>query len=227
MKKYIRSEDYEDFVYRPKYKDLDEAYMNYKAIRISKYMPKKQQAELRKKKAAYKKQMEELRKKYAEESYVRSDDDLTRDVSYEYGYYNETAKDKEYFIKSFTNRGYKNVKVKRIATDTPRLKMYEVSYDRPDSSITSATEISSAMQDMINSIADEWKKDIEDQDCENFKEFCQLNDYTAADIRDELRYMIQNHYDGWMYDDGTIVVASDESEMPYREFKKAVVDKLK
>lgn len=162
MKKYIKSEDHEDFVYVPKYKDLDEAYMNYKAVRISKYMPKKQQAELRKKKAAYKKQMEELRKKYAEEDVV-----------------------------------------------------------------TSATEISSAMQDMIDSIADEWKKDIEDQDCENFKEFCQLNDYTAADIRDEFRYMIQNHYDGWMYDDGTIVIASDDSEMPYGEFKKAVLDRLK
>lgn len=93
--------------------------------------------------------------------------------------------------------------------------------------IKSSSEISSAMQDMIDCIVDEWKKDMEDQDCKTFKEFCQLNDYEASDIREELRYMIEKHYDGWMYDDGTIVIASDESEMPYREFKKAVIDKLK
>lgn len=63
MKRYIKSD--EDFViYTPK--DLDEAYMNYKAIRISKHMPKAKQAELRKLKANYKKQMQELRDKYHE-----------------------------------------------------------------------------------------------------------------------------------------------------------------
>lgn len=63
MKRYIKSD--EDFViYTPK--DLDEAYMNYKATKISKHMPKEKQAELRKLKASYKKQMQELRDKYHE-----------------------------------------------------------------------------------------------------------------------------------------------------------------
>lgn len=63
MKRYIKSD--EDFIiYTPK--DLDEAYMNYKAIKISKYVPKETQAKLRKLKASYKKQMQELRDKYHE-----------------------------------------------------------------------------------------------------------------------------------------------------------------
>ena len=93
--------------------------------------------------------------------------------------------------------------------------------------IKSSSEISSVMRDMIDCIIDEWKKDMQEQDCETFKEFCDVNDYEASDVREELRYMIENHYDGWMYDDGTIVVASDDTEMPYRAFKKAVVDGLK
>ena len=63
MKRYIKSD--EDFViYTPR--DLDEAYMNYKATKISKHMPKEKQAELRKLKASYKKQMQVLRDKYHE-----------------------------------------------------------------------------------------------------------------------------------------------------------------
>ena len=92
--------------------------------------------------------------------------------------------------------------------------------------IRSETELSEAMQQMIENIAREWIVDMHYQECETFKEFISLNDYDASDIRAELRYMIQNHYDGWMYDDGTIVIASDDTEMPYGKFKKAVIDKI-
>lgn len=92
--------------------------------------------------------------------------------------------------------------------------------------IASATEITSAMKDLIESVANEWKQDMENQECETFKEFVQLNDYEASDIRNEIRYMVEHHYDGWMYDDGTVVIASDDSEMPYGKFKKAVIAKL-
>lgn len=47
-------------------------------------------------------------------------------IDYEYGFFNETAKDKEYFKRVYKNRGYKKVKVKRIKTDTKGLKMYEI-----------------------------------------------------------------------------------------------------
>lgn len=93
--------------------------------------------------------------------------------------------------------------------------------------VKSELEISTAMQQLIESIADEWRNDMKEQECETFKEFVRVNDYEASDIREELRYMIEHHYDGWMYDDGTIVIASDDSEMPYGKFKKAVIDKLK
>lgn len=86
--------------------------------------------------------------------------------------------------------------------------------------------ISSAMQQLIDDIAAEWRNDMKEQECETFKEFVSLNDYEASDIREEIRYMVEHHYDGWMYDDGTIVVASDDTEMPYGKFKKAIIDKI-
>jgi len=71
MKRYIKTA--EDFVVDSP-KDLDEAYMNYKAVRISKHMPKAQQAELKKKKAEYKKQMDDLRYKYQNRTIESSSD---------------------------------------------------------------------------------------------------------------------------------------------------------
>lgn len=47
-------------------------------------------------------------------------------TSYEYGYFNETKKDREYYKKVYKNRGFKKVAVKRIKTDTKGLKMYEI-----------------------------------------------------------------------------------------------------
>lgn len=92
--------------------------------------------------------------------------------------------------------------------------------------IKAEAEISSAMHKLIQSIADEWSHDMKEQDCETFKEFVQVNDYDASDIRGEIRYMVQNNYNGWMYDDGSVVIAEDDSEMPYSKFKKAVIEKL-
>lgn len=88
-------------------------------------------------------------------------------------------------------------------------------------------QISPAMQELIDNIVSEWKQDMLDQDCETFKEFCQVNDYEASDIRNEIRYMVDHMFGGYMYDDGTVVGASDDTEMPYGRFKKAVVDLLK
>ena len=93
--------------------------------------------------------------------------------------------------------------------------------------IKCTTELSTSMQDLIDCVADEWKNDMEDQDCRTYKEFCDLNAYEASDIREEIRYMVEKNYDGWMYDDGTVVIASDDSEMPYGKFKQAVINKLK
>ena len=73
--------------------------------------------------------------------YIKSDDSFNRDETYEYGYYNNTAQDRQHFIKKFENKGYTNIKVRRVATDTPGLQMYEISYDRPSTSVTSATNL--------------------------------------------------------------------------------------
>ena len=62
-------------------------------------------------------------------------DDLNRSCAFEYGYYNDTAKDRAYFTKKYKNKGYKDIKVKRIATDTPGLKMYEISYIKSSANV--------------------------------------------------------------------------------------------
>lgn len=50
-------------------------------------------------------------------------------TNYEYGYFNETEADKDYYKRLYKNYGRKNIKVKRVASDTKGLKMYEITYD--------------------------------------------------------------------------------------------------
>lgn len=66
--------------------------------------------------------------------YIRSNVIVT---DYEYGYYNDTAKDREYFVNRFKSRGAISVKVRRTRSDTPGLKMYEIEIEVPDSFDTS------------------------------------------------------------------------------------------
>ena len=49
---------------------------------------------------------------------------------YEYGYFNDTQKDREYYTRVYKNRGFKKVQLKRVKTDTPKLKMYEITLTR-------------------------------------------------------------------------------------------------
>lgn len=49
---------------------------------------------------------------------------------YEYGFFNDTKMDREYYKKVYKNRGFKKVTVKRVKTDTKGLKMYEITLDR-------------------------------------------------------------------------------------------------
>ena len=45
---------------------------------------------------------------------------------YEYGYYNDLKKDREFYTDAYKKRGFKNVTVKRVKTDTKGLHMYEI-----------------------------------------------------------------------------------------------------
>lgn len=45
---------------------------------------------------------------------------------YAYGIFNETIKDRAYYKQVYEKKGYTNIKVKRVRTDTPGLKMYEI-----------------------------------------------------------------------------------------------------
>lgn len=51
---------------------------------------------------------------------------MKEEYDVQYGYYNDTKKDKEYFKKKYEEKGWKNVLIKRIKTDTKGLKMYEI-----------------------------------------------------------------------------------------------------
>lgn len=42
----------------------------------------------------------------------------------QYGFYNETKKDKEYFKEVYRRKGWKRISVTRTKTDTKGLKMY-------------------------------------------------------------------------------------------------------
>lgn len=47
-------------------------------------------------------------------------------ITYEYGFFNDTKKDREYYKRVYKNRGFKKVKLKRIKSDTKGLNMYEI-----------------------------------------------------------------------------------------------------
>lgn len=45
---------------------------------------------------------------------------------YEYGFFNDTKKDREYYKHIYKNRGFKKISVKRVRTDTKGLNKYEI-----------------------------------------------------------------------------------------------------
>ena len=49
---------------------------------------------------------------------------------YEYGFFNDTKKDREYYKRIYKNRGFKKISVKRVRTDTKGLNMYEITLSR-------------------------------------------------------------------------------------------------
>jgi L-alanine-DL-glutamate epimerase-like enolase superfamily enzyme len=51
-------------------------------------------------------------------------------IAYEYGFFNDTKQDREYYRRIYKQRGFKRVKVKRVRTDTKGLKMYEITMER-------------------------------------------------------------------------------------------------
>jgi hypothetical protein len=44
----------------------------------------------------------------------------------EYGYYNDTKKDRKYFTDLYRQRGWSHISVTRTKTDTKGLKMYKI-----------------------------------------------------------------------------------------------------
>ena len=51
-------------------------------------------------------------------------------TSYEYGFFNDTKKDREYYKNLYKTLGFKDVVVKNIKTDTKGLKMYEITFSK-------------------------------------------------------------------------------------------------
>lgn len=61
---------------------------------------------------------------------VSNNKGATTMTTFEYGFFNDTKKDREYYKKVYTARGFKKVTVKNIKTDTKGLKMYEITLSR-------------------------------------------------------------------------------------------------
>ena len=89
--------------------------------------------------------------------------------------------------------------------------------------ITAATDISSAMQKLIDDVANDFAQTMKQEGFESFSDMKNTYDWESAEIKEEIEYMVDKVYGGAFFD--TIVSASDDSEMSYREFKKAVVAK--
>ncbi len=93
--------------------------------------------------------------------------------------------------------------------------------------VRSDIEVTSAMQKLIQNVADEFRKDMQFQEVSTFNELKSLNDWDASDIRSEIQYLVDRKFGGAMYDDGSTIIASDDSELSYRQFKRLVLAELK
>ena len=89
--------------------------------------------------------------------------------------------------------------------------------------------MTSEMKILVDKVANELMSGMADQDCEDFEEFVDINDWSSKDIKEEFYYMIVRMFGGSMTDDYTLVFSScdDDYGISYREFKKAVLDKIK
>ena len=82
------------------------------------------------------------------------------------------------------------------------------------------------MLKLIQDVANDFRRTMQEEDFQTFKAMKDCYDWDASDIRFEIEYMINKLYDGMVLDDGTII-ANDDSECSYREFKKQVMNLLK
>ena len=87
--------------------------------------------------------------------------------------------------------------------------------------------MTTSMKDLINNVAKDFMDDMEEHHCVDFDEFLFVNGFEAKDVRDEISYMVNRMFGGLMIDDGSIIYASDDSEISYREFKKEVLKVIK
>lgn len=54
-------------------------------------------------------------------------------------------------------------------------------------------------------IAEDFNKSIIESECDDFKDMCDFYDWTSADVKAEIDYMLSHHCDLAMLDDGRIV----------------------
>jgi hypothetical protein len=91
-------------------------------------------------------------------------------------------------------------------------------------------------EELAKVVADEFRKDLEEGEFEDFEDMRRCYGWSARDVKDEVSAIItscaNDRYDAgkdgdfFMYDDGSMVVIGWE-DMTWREFKKLVFKDLK
>lgn len=85
-----------------------------------------------------------------------------------------------------------------------------------------------SLDDITKAVRDDFKKTMDEEGFDTFKEMRDSYDWEPHDIREEIDYIVRSLDTDWfMLDDGTLVNDSTGEEVRYRDFKKMVLDSLK
>lgn len=77
------------------------------------------------------------------------------------------------------------------------------------------------LQDIVKVIAETYRKDAEDNECETCKEVFEFYGYDSAELKEEIMYSLMHDFDDsyvdfTYYDDGSVVL-NDGTDIPYRK----------
>jgi hypothetical protein len=78
------------------------------------------------------------------------------------------------------------------------------------------------VEDLARDVANDFNKTVEEEGFASFAEMKKSYMWDSADVKEEVRYMVNEMYGGQMYDDDEVRANNAERYMSYREFMKVV-----
>ena len=78
------------------------------------------------------------------------------------------------------------------------------------------------LQDIVKVIAETYRKDAEDNECETCKEVFEFYGYDSSELKEEIMYSLGHDFDAsyvdfTYYDDDGSIVLNDGTDIPYRK----------